>query len=286
MSASFYATFLAALGATGARTAVSARAALLEAVAGTRAGLTANAACRAEVFRLVSELAESSAEPAPLTSPRLAGSWRLLFTDAPEVHGADGPAWRRPWGEPVQIIDTSAEPWLFQHAEGPPLFATATAQLLPLADAPGRAADVVLLERASLGGLWSEPPPAGAAGLGTVECVYLDDSLLISRGGGGRVFVLERVGALRPLPRVRRAGVAYYQGAQYFAGMVSGSGAPAPSTPAPGATAKATRAKALDNLTPNLKAAGMATATLGALIAGFLGSNGLLPGQGGGFSGP
>lgn len=258
--------FACALGAEASAT----RKALLEAVVGTQRGLAASAARRAEVSTLVTDLAAASPERAPLKSPRLAGSWRLLYTTDRSALGEGRPEWRKPRGDLMQLIDTSDEPWLLRTSEGFPLFATVTAALRPAADLSGHRARLNLIEQQSLGGLLTEVMPEGTTS--TVEFLYLDDELLVSRADGGHLFVSERAGPAPQLKRLYREGKGYYQGSQYFSGMFN-TVAPAPFEQAAN--------KQLDSLLPNLKAAGMATGLVAALVASFLASNGLLPGQGG-----
>jgi hypothetical protein len=221
------------------------------------------------------DLAAFSPEPQPLSSARLSGRWRLVYTDSPFALGAKRPAWQRPIGDRLQIIDTTARPWLVRNAEGFPLFTAATAELTPMGDDPGRRAEVAFLELKTFG-LFAQTPPASGS-LGSYEYLYLDDELLITRGNRGNLFVMQRAGALgAPLPRVQRAGKSYYAGMQYFTGMLRVE----PEAAAP-ALSDQLLSKPLDNLSPNMRAAGSATAVLCALMAGFLGANGLLPGQAG-----
>jgi hypothetical protein len=237
---------LACLGAC--RGSSTARRALLDGIAGTRRGLDATAAQRTAIAEQAQQLAAES-ELEPLRSKLLSGAWSLLYTDA-----ATAP--------PRQVIDTTAEPWLMRDEDGT---STAIARLAPAADAPGRKADVTFLELRKFGVL-AETAPESARG--TVEYLYLDDSLLLTRSGDGKLAVLQRAGPLaEPLPRVTRDGVTYYRGQGYFNGMIATERNDAP----PG--------KALDNLSPNMRAAGMSTALLVALMGGFLAANGLLPGQ-------
>lgn len=259
---------LFSLQAVAASTSLGSRAALLKTIAGSRSVLASDA-CRAEISALVADLAISSPEPNPLASPRISGSWKLVYTDCPLSLGDAIPAWSQPRDDLTQTIDTSAEPWLLRNSEGAPLFTTATAQLFPRSDAPGRSADVTFLELKSMGGLSSEAPPL-AGSLGSLDFLFLDEDLLISRGSAGHLFVLERAGPLVPLPRIRRGGKGYYQGDAYFKGMFSTS---APTDPT------ITRGQ-LDNLLPNIKLVGIMTGFLGGLTVAFLASNGLLSGQG------
>ncbi|KAJ1632407.1 hypothetical protein T492DRAFT_989398 [Pavlovales sp. CCMP2436] len=234
----------------------TARRSLLEAIQSTRHGLDASTAQRGEIARLAVELAAGSPE-APLTSPRIAATWRLVYTSGAQIPSS---------GELMRTIDTSAEPWLLRDAVGFPVFTCMTAQLLPRADNPGHAAEVSLLELTKLGVREQTPAEPNES----VDFLYLDDELLISRMGvGGDLTVCERAGPLVPLPRIRRGGKGFYQGRQYIEGFLSTS------KPAPIATA------GLDSLTPNIKAAGMGAGALAAITAAFLGANGLLPGQAG-----
>lgn len=266
---------LHAAAAAAVTSAGPAKASLLTRIADTNRGLAADERCRVDVSQLIDELV-AAREQSPLDEPgALSGRWRLVYTDSMAALGANKPIWRRPWGDVHQCVDFSAEPFLLQNQEGPPLFTTATAQLRR-ASAESAEMEATFVEIKACG-IFELPIP-GDGRYGTVEFAYVDDDLLISRGNRGHVFVLTRTDAAARLPRIRRDGVGYYAGQRYFRGMFERELVPTTADTL-STSERAWQATERDNLTPNLKAAAMATLSTAVLTASFLGANGLLPFQ-------
>ena len=170
---------------------------------------------RAKVRPAIQALEDLNPTPRPLESPELlSGCWRLVFTTSDSILGLPRARPFRPRpGRILQSIgpDLSVvlnEEWVLQGA----LKNTARARLVPRDD--GRTVDVSF-DRFSIGWL-RIPVPALAVGLrkdartgrrvppanpprnaGVLETTFLDETLRISRGDKGNLFVLVRQGPSR-----------------------------------------------------------------------------------------
>ena len=170
---------------------------------------------RAKVRPAIQALEDLNPTPRPLESPELlSGCWRLVFTTSDSILGLPRARPFRPRpGRILQSIgpDLSVvlnEEWVLQGA----LKNTARARLVPRDD--GRTVDVSF-DRFSIGWL-RIPVPALAVGLrkdartgrrvppanpprnaGMLETTFLDETLRISRGDKGNLFVLVRQGPSR-----------------------------------------------------------------------------------------
>ena len=170
---------------------------------------------RAKVRPAIQALEALNPVPRPLESPELlSGCWRLVFTTSDSILGLPRARPFRPRpGRILQSIgpDLSVvlnEEWVLQGA----LKNTARARLVPRDD--GRTVDVSF-DRFSIGWL-RIPVPALAVGLrkdgrtgrrvppanpprnaGVLETTFLDETLRISRGDKGNLFVLVRQGPSR-----------------------------------------------------------------------------------------
>ena len=149
---------------------------------------------RAAVLGRIEELEKLNPTPKPLESPDLlTGCWRLVYTTSDSILGTTRPRPFKPNGSRIlQSLDASKlaaknEEWVL----GGLLKNQVKAELEPRDD--GRTVDVQF-KRFGIGWLRI---PAPAAARGVLETTFLDESLRISRGDKGNLFVLVRQGASR-----------------------------------------------------------------------------------------
>jgi hypothetical protein len=201
------------------------KAELLTAIAPTNRGISANAQQRAQILAAVARLEEHNPTPHSVTSPLLAGDWRLLYTSSQELLGLD----RIPLlnlGPIYQSIRTENSK-LYNLAEvtGLPLieglvsvvasfvavspqrvnvqferFVVGPQRLMGYRD-PATYIDQLSRGDRLLALDWQIPTrqpeptesPDQPVRQGWVEITYLDSDLRIGRGNEGSVFVLQRV---------------------------------------------------------------------------------------------
>ena len=149
---------------------------------------------RASVEGRIEELEALNPTPRPLEAPGLlTGCWRLVYTTSDSILGTGRPRPFRPRSARIlQSLDAAKlaaknEEWVL----GGLLKNQVRAELTPRED--GRTVDVQFV-RFGVGWL-RIPAPASARGV--LETTYLDESLRISRGDKGNLFVLVRQGASR-----------------------------------------------------------------------------------------
>ena len=161
----------------------------------TAAAMGREKARRATVLPLIESLERLNPTPRPLDAPDLlSGCWRLVYTTSDSILGTTRAQPFRPQAHRIlQSIDAARllamnEEWVL----GGALKNLVRAELTPRGD-DGRTVDVQF-RRFGIGWL-RVPAPASARGV--LETTYLDESLRISRGDKGNLFVLVRVGASR-----------------------------------------------------------------------------------------
>jgi len=130
----------------------------------------------------------------PLEAPELlSGCWRLVYTTSDSILGTARPRPMKPQPDRIlQSIDAASlsaknEEWVLSGL----LKNQVKAKLTPRDD--GRTVDVQF-KQFGIGWL-RVPAPASARGI--LETTYLDESLRVSRGDKGNLFVLVREGASR-----------------------------------------------------------------------------------------
>jgi PAP_fibrillin len=190
------------------------KSALLNAIAGTNRGLLANPVQKQAILAAIAQLEDRNPTPQPLSSSRLEGDWRLLYTTSTGILGID----RFPFfnlGQVYQCIRT-ASAQLYNIAEilGPPYLEGIVSIAASFTPSSERRVQV-RFERSIVGSqrLLRYQSPAQfirdiAAGQkftavdvqidpqreqrGWLDITYLDDDLRIGRGNEGSVFVLTR----------------------------------------------------------------------------------------------
>ena len=158
------------------------------------AALGRDATRRDGVRTLIEELEPLNPTPQPLAAPELlSGCWRLVYTTSDSILGTTRkrpfkPDAARIWQSiNAESLAAKNEEWVL----GGLLKNQVRAELTPRDD--GRTVDVQF-KRFGIGWL-RVPAPASAKGV--LETTFLDESLRISRGDKGNLFVLVRVGASR-----------------------------------------------------------------------------------------
>tara|TARA_B110001452_G_scaffold54849_1_gene42292 strand:+ start:1138 stop:1770 length:633 start_codon:yes stop_codon:yes gene_type:complete len=148
---------------------------------------------RATVLTEIEALEALNPTPNPLEAPDLlTGCWRLIYTTSDSILGVTRPRPFKPRPRILQSIDASKlaaknEEWVLRGL----LKNSVRAELTPRDD--GRTVDVQF-KKFGIGWL-RIPAPASARGV--LETTFLDDSLRISRGDKGNLFVLVRDGPSR-----------------------------------------------------------------------------------------
>lgn len=166
-----------------------AKAALIDAC--TVADMGRIAEFRPSVLEAIEQIEPLNPTPKPLEAPDLlTGCWRLIYTTSDSILGTTRPRPFRPrYKRILQSIDARQlaaknEEWVLLGL----LKNMVRARLTPRDD--GRTVDVQFL-RFGIGWLRI---PAPAAAKGVLETTYLDDTLRVSRGDKGNLFVLVREG--------------------------------------------------------------------------------------------
>ncbi len=190
------------------------KSALLNAIAGTNRGLLATPVQKQAILAAIAQLEDRNPTANPLSSPKLEGDWRLLYTTSTGILGID----RFPFfnlGPVYQCIRT-ASTQLYNIAEisGPPYLegiVSIAATFTPSSEQRVQ----VRFERSIVGPqrlLGYESPAQFIQAIGTgqsftaldfqidpkreqrgwLDVTYLDDDLRIGRGNEGSVFVLSQ----------------------------------------------------------------------------------------------
>ena len=139
------------------------------------------------------QLEELNPTPKPLEAPDLlSGCWRLVYTTSDSILGTTRPRLFKPRPRILQSISVDKlaaknEEWVLRGL----LKNSVRAALTPRDD--GRTVDVQF-KRFGIGWL-RIPAPASAKGV--LETTYLDDTLRLSRGDKGNLFVLVKDGPSR-----------------------------------------------------------------------------------------
>lgn len=193
---------------------MSAKAALLGAIAGRNRGLLAREVDKVALLGAIERLEDANPTPAPLQRPDLLdGDWRLLYTTSKDLLGLD----RLPFIQPGQIYQCvrAADRQIANIAEivGVPFLEGLVAVVASFEIASPKRANV-RFER-SVFGLQRFLKYEGAAAFvdrlasgqklppldfeigdrdrqGWLEITYLDTDLRIGRGNGGSIFVLSK----------------------------------------------------------------------------------------------
>lgn len=156
---------------------------LLAAIAPLDRGALATEEQKQDVARKFAALERLNPNPASLASPLLNGRWRLLYTTSSSILGTTRPAAFRPRGPIYQLLDgpnlrgKNRETW--------PFFNAVEAELVP--ETKSRVA--VQFKRFFIFGLIAVAAPETARG--KLDVTYVDETLRLSRGDKGNIFVLE-----------------------------------------------------------------------------------------------
>lgn len=155
---------------------------LLQAIQPLQRGLTASDEDKAKVEQLIRELEKLTPNPSSLASPLINGQLRLVYTTSQSILGTNRPALLRPSGNIYQIID--APNGKARNQETTPFFNSVKADLTP--ETKSRVA-VQFTEFKILGLIPVKAPPSAK---GNLDTTFVDETMRISRGDKGNVFVL------------------------------------------------------------------------------------------------
>lgn len=150
-------------------------------------GLQRGAAASEEDKKRVNTLAKELERMNPtkqVLGPELSARWKLQYTTSESILGTSRPAFLRPFGDIYQTI--RAEKLEARNQETWPFFNAVEAELIPLSSSKVK----VNFKTFFIGGLLPVKAPPSATG--ELEITYLDDSLRISRGNKGNLFILSR----------------------------------------------------------------------------------------------
>lgn len=156
---------------------------LLAAIAPLDRGASATEEQKRDVAAKFAALERLNPNPSTLSSPLLNGRWKLLYTTSSSILGTTRPAALRPRGPIYQLLDgpnlraRNRETW--------PFFNAVAAELEP----ESRSQVAVQFKKFYIFGLLPVTAPATARG--KLDVTYLDETLRLSRGDKGNIFVLE-----------------------------------------------------------------------------------------------
>ncbi|KAI8477172.1 MAG: hypothetical protein J3K34DRAFT_398508 [Monoraphidium minutum] len=165
---------------------------LLDYLAPLKRGLLATPEQRAEVEARAAALERANPTPKPLASPLLNGRWRLEYTTSDSILGTSKPAFLRPSGPIYQFLDGGS--LKAKNQETGPLYNSVDAELTPLSSSKVK----VQFKTFRIFGLI--PITAPPTAVGELDVTYLDETLRISRGDKGNLFVLVQDGPDARLP--------------------------------------------------------------------------------------
>ena len=158
---------------------------LLQSLSGLSRGVKADEGDKAKVERLAAQL-EKMNPTKNVLGPRLTGRWKLLYTTSESILGSTRPVFLRPFGDIYQILD--AEKLKARNQETLPFFNAVDAELVP--EVGRRDTVKVQFTTFYIGGVIPVKAPPSAQG--ELKVTYLDDTLRISRGNRGNLFILSR----------------------------------------------------------------------------------------------
>ncbi|GBF98854.1 hypothetical protein Rsub_11458 [Raphidocelis subcapitata] len=155
---------------------------LLDYIAPLQRGVAASPEQAARVEEMAAALERLNPTPSPLASPLLNGRWRLEYTTSQSILGTNKPAFLRPSGPIYQFIDG---PGLrAKNQETAPFYNSVTAELSPMS----KSKVAVQFKQFKIFNLLPVTAPPSARG--ELEVTFLDDSLRVSRGDKGNLFIL------------------------------------------------------------------------------------------------
>lgn len=162
---------------------------LLDSIEGTRRGLDVTFALTDKIESNIRALEALNPTAAPNSSPLISGKWELLYTTSESILGADKPEPLQPKGPIYQYIDTEAlranNEQTVQPIDG-----------LPFKWTTSVSANITVESDSKLGvdfeefGIGPIKIPAPASANAKLDTTYLDETLRISRGSKGNVFIL------------------------------------------------------------------------------------------------
>lgn len=174
---------------------------LLNSIEGTRRGLDVTFALTDKIERNIRALEALNPTPAPNSSPLISGKWELLYTTSESILGADKPEPLQPKGPIYQYIDTEALRANNEQTVQP-------IDALPFKWITSVSANITVESDTKLGvdfqefGIGPLKIPAPASANAKLVTTYLDETLRISRGSKGNVFVLRIANRAEPQPGV------------------------------------------------------------------------------------
>ena len=155
---------------------------LLDAIAPLDRGAAATEQDKQAVAAKFAALERLNPTPSPLASPLLNGRWRLLYTTSASILGTSRPAAFRPRGPIFQLLD--GPNLRAKNRETFPFYNAVEAELVP----ETRSRVAVQFKRFFIFGLIPVTAPETARG--KLDVTYLDETLRLSRGDKGNVFIL------------------------------------------------------------------------------------------------
>jgi len=155
---------------------------LLAAIAPLDRGASATEQDKQEVAKKFAALEKLNPNPASLASPLLNGRWKLLYTTSSSILGTTRPAAFRPRGPIYQLLD--GPNLRAKNRETFPFYNAVEAELVP--ETKSRVA--VQFKKFFIFGLIPVTAPETARG--KLDVTYLDETLRLSRGDKGNIFIL------------------------------------------------------------------------------------------------
>jgi hypothetical protein len=155
---------------------------LFAAVAPLERGAAATEQDKQDVAAKFAALERLNPNPSSLASPLLNGRWRLLYTTSASILGTSRPAAFRPRGPIYQLLD--GPNLRAKNRETFPFYNAVEAELVP--ETKSRVA--VQFKRFFIFGLIPVTAPETARG--KLDVTYLDETLRLSRGDKGNIFIL------------------------------------------------------------------------------------------------
>ena len=168
------------------------KARLLDSLDGLERGAAATDEQRERVDAAAQKLERVNPNPRSLSAGCINGRWELLYTTSVSILGSSRPAFLRPSGAIFQTLDVGR--MRAKNQETAPFFSSVSAALTQTSPS----AVTVQFTAFKLFGLLTVQAPASARG--ALDTTYVDDTLRISRGDRGNLFVLRMVDPGARLP--------------------------------------------------------------------------------------
>ncbi|OUS42311.1 hypothetical protein BE221DRAFT_188172 [Ostreococcus tauri] len=156
---------------------------LLAAIEGTERGILASDEEKRKIDDLARALEALNPNPKSLSASCINGEWELVYTTSASILGTNKPSFLRPSGKIYQTIDADA--LRARNRETFPFYNAVEAELTPTSDS---AVKVQFKKFYVLNGLIKVTAPDRARG--ALDITFVDDTVRVSRGDKGNLFIL------------------------------------------------------------------------------------------------